>query len=909
MNARSMIPVLVTLAGTITASAQLPTPEIELDLNDYYQGSTDWQVPPNWPVLGQVNEMYVVESGYETIEWEGDRLGYAANGVGDVDGDGYDDLAINFYFRAVDLDDDGVIEPSERRVGCVEVLSGNGGSRIGEMIVGNPLNPNEGDLWLAHAINHIDLLLPHEFDPVTGKRTKHTTEVVLTTSRATEPGINNPNSKLGGAVFVYAFTDDYNTDPMDTDPHWVNVLTIWSDDTRDEFGFTLAHSHGTTNDDSPLSYHIEDLYVGSRVFSGDGVDDKGGFWIFCMPDVDVWEDHRDNAGALNPGDPFVQPVQIYASDASFSIVDGDPEDPDGPGGDPPIDPLRFGAKILPFSDLDGDGLVDVMAGSDTSWSDGHGLGYGKMYGFLTTSDVRTGTDIKDVDPCIEYDSTAMKAVGADWTSATQLFLEWQEADFIIQGDADNQLKRVVAGEFTGDDKLDFAVSTQNDTIPSPDEYRIDIFEVAKETGVGGMPSGPTAQSVYTLGGAATAWFPNEYASISETSGGNAVNIEAKDNVGDTNADGVDDLMIWANVVRPAFQILDLTNLDAMGDGYDVIYSYKSEEKWTDADKIGENGDWRPPHGVLTAKITSSVTYEASPFTIRAWPAWDANGDGLNDVLVSAVTYPWPIPPIIDTENPMKWHRSLDGYHDTLTNGLVGSGGTRELSEHMCKVDSDETDGNYGDGISGCTTTNQITQWTTYSGGINTYYVRTPTHDPFADVGKMYMICTPAFAQASEECASDLALACTGSTLPSYDLLKITLTGGGLKPDGTDFVIADVVIEELGSDGKTDFEVLCVHSSGSDYQTVIVYVDVPPGISTSSRTLTLNLESGDVDTEIMLDVSGCSALRDVDGDGLVGISDLSALISDYGAVGGGSPADLDEDGDVDADDLAILLQSF
>lgn len=51
--------------------------------------------------------------------------------------------------------------------------------------------------------------------------------------------------------------------------------------------------------------------------------------------------------------------------------------------------------------------------------------------------------------------------------------------------------------------------------------------------------------------------------------------------------------------------------------------------------------------------------------------------------------------------------------------------------------------------------------------------------------------------------------------------------------------------------------------------------------------------------------------DVNGDGLVNLTDLSTLLANFGVAGGASlsTGDLDSDGDVDLSDLAALLASF
>jgi hypothetical protein len=51
--------------------------------------------------------------------------------------------------------------------------------------------------------------------------------------------------------------------------------------------------------------------------------------------------------------------------------------------------------------------------------------------------------------------------------------------------------------------------------------------------------------------------------------------------------------------------------------------------------------------------------------------------------------------------------------------------------------------------------------------------------------------------------------------------------------------------------------------------------------------------------------------DLDGDGLVGLADLAALLANYGATTGAvyTDGDLDADGDVDLADLAALLAGY
>lgn len=57
------------------------------------------------------------------------------------------------------------------------------------------------------------------------------------------------------------------------------------------------------------------------------------------------------------------------------------------------------------------------------------------------------------------------------------------------------------------------------------------------------------------------------------------------------------------------------------------------------------------------------------------------------------------------------------------------------------------------------------------------------------------------------------------------------------------------------------------------------------------------------------VPGGTCAQDLDGDGTVGLSDLSVLLENFGTAGGPAEGDLDGDGDIDVADLSNLLEVF
>lgn len=94
------------------------------------------------------------------------------------------------------------------------------------------------------------------------------------------------------------------------------------------------------------------------------------------------------------------------------------------------------------------------------------------------------------------------------------------------------------------------------------------------------------------------------------------------------------------------------------------------------------------------------------------------------------------------------------------------------------------------------------------------------------------------------------------------------------------------------------------SSAQPFNSVVVHYDQPPPTCQDWGPIFLA-----DNMTVTRTTPACPA--DLDGDGAVGLSDLSVLLTNYGAGGGMTPADgdLDGDGDVDLADLSALLERF
>jgi hypothetical protein len=146
---------------------------------------------------------------------------------------------------------------------------------------------------------------------------------------------------------------------------------------------------------------------------------------------------------------------------------------------------------------------------------------------------------------------------------------------------------------------------------------------------------------------------------------------------------------------------------------------------------------------------------------------------------------------------------------------------------------------------------------------------------------------------------DLAAAATArviGTLEAYDTASDSGYAEAILVGPSGGVFAELA---FGPSDVVDFDQV-LHLPAGEYTLNVfadahTYGDVPTGLGEASASYDVTF-------------SVCLA-SDLDGDGLVGLSDLAVLLANYGAVGGPAEGDLNDDGVVSLTDLATLLSDY
>lgn len=163
----------------------------------------------------------------------------------------------------------------------------------------------------------------------------------------------------------------------------------------------------------------------------------------------------------------------------------------------------------------------------------------------------------------------------------------------------------------------------------------------------------------------------------------------------------------------------------------------------------------------------------------------------------------------------------------------------------------------------------------------------------------------------------------GSYSGSYEVHLVT-SGGCTAPT----VTADPASITRAPGATATFSVAATGGTPMTYEwrrngTPVVNDARISGATTSTLTITgvnciddgsyecsaLNSCGGDPSAAATLTVSGCACAGDVNGDGSVGLADLSILLTNFGGAGGAGQGDINGDGQVTLADLSALLAVF
>lgn len=313
--------------------------------------------------------------GYADVAFRsfyGDRLGYEASGLFDVDGDGFSDWATTWYdAKPVDaLTNTPRVPPNAyvmpvisalsgstalshtaadlatrttwNKVGMARVYSGRDNSQIGQ------------EMW-SHRGNAI---APHEIGPLRDIDGDGRDELILSA--------NTYNWTRGG-LYVMSYSNKYNA-PGDTTERWVCILLISGINGSSEFAYELEDTQSDFNNDGQ-----NDIVAASTFWRVDGQrtganpNTTGAGWIFLTPPKQVFEDIQKST--TWPTDPLrdnvKRPLELVAEidynlcvmqldDTTGMPIDVENDVPPGAAA------LRVGSigDLADAGDLDGDGRTD-----------------------------------------------------------------------------------------------------------------------------------------------------------------------------------------------------------------------------------------------------------------------------------------------------------------------------------------------------------------------------------------------------------------------------------------------------------------------------------------------------------------------------------------------------------------------